>query len=238
MFAKEHGRLFLYPKKRHFLNTGLSERMCIHRMKRLKDFFKKRNFAAVCIGAAIALLLGCVSPMQADAAGLTSGAQTKTETKKQVLKVSKAAPRMDRRVLLAYERLGFTVSVDSSVSYAGYFNAGTKSIILRKKDDTVYHELGHFLAFVAGNVDKGSSFRKVYEKEKSRLTGVNKVYAARNSSEYFAESVKDYTKNPKALKRTRPETYKAIENAINKVTDSQIKKVEIIYSALWKKSAK
>lgn len=66
---------------------------------------------------------------------------------------------MDSKVLNAYKKMGFTVTVDPGVSYAGYFDARTRSITLQNADDTIYHELGHYLAFIAGNVDKSSSFR-------------------------------------------------------------------------------
>ena len=63
---------------------------------------------------------------------------------------------MDSRVLNAFTKLGFTVKVDSSVSYSGHFDARTRTITMKQMDDTIYHELGHFLAFMAGNMDTGS----------------------------------------------------------------------------------
>ncbi len=32
----------------------------------------------------------------------------------------------------------------------------------------LYHELGHFLAFIAGNVDKTSGFQSIYTAEKEK----------------------------------------------------------------------
>lgn len=147
---------------------------------------------------------------------------------------AKAAPLMDGRVLAAFDKLGFKISVDSTVSYAGFFDAKTRSLILRKEDETVYHELGHFLAFIAGNADKAAAFNSVYTQEKGSYTGINKAYATQNSSEYFAESVKDYMLNPAALRASRPLTCKAIEDTLNKVTDAQIDKVQKIYGPIWK----
>lgn len=145
-----------------------------------------------------------------------------------------AAPRMDSRVLSAFDKLGFKMNVDSTVSYAGYFDAKTRRIILRKEDQTVYHELGHFLAFVTGNIDKSASFNSVYAQEMSKYTGANKAYATQNSSEYFAESVKDYMLNAAELRSSRPQTYAAVEDALNKLTDAQIAKVQKIYGPVWK----
>lgn len=33
-------------------------------------------------------------------------------------------------------------------------------ITLKQADETVYHELGHFLAFVAGNIDTSAAFQQ------------------------------------------------------------------------------
>ena len=141
---------------------------------------------------------------------------------------------MDSRVLNAYTKMGFTVTVDPSVSYAGHFDAKTRMITLQCEDSTIYHELGHFLAFVAGNVDTTSTFEAVYNSEKSKFTGVRKAYATQNASEYFAESVLNYVENPSALKSQRPQTYEAIVNALSKVTDAQITKIMNVYKVVWK----
>ena len=118
--------------------------------------------------------------------------------------ITKIAPKMDSKVVNAFKTLGFKIVIDSTKNYSGYFDAKTKTITLKKEDDTVYHELGHFLAFVAGNYDTSSSFKSVYNAEKSKYTGVNKAYVIQNSSEYFAESVRDYVLNKAALKKARP----------------------------------
>ncbi|RHA46319.1 hypothetical protein DW934_13650 [Blautia obeum] len=129
---------------------------------------------------------------------------------------------MDNRVLNAFTKLGFTVKVDSNVSYSGHFDARTRTITMKQMDDTIYHELGHFLAFMAGNMDTGSKFASVYSSEKGKVTGYNKAYVTQNASEYFAESVKDYMLNPGSLKAQRPNTYKAIGKALSMVTEQQI----------------
>lgn len=156
------------------------------------------------------------------------------DSKYTVSNVASIAPKMDSRVLNAYKKLGFTVTVDPSVNYGGYFNARTRSITLRYADDTIYHELGHFLAFIAGNVDNSSAFVAVYNSEKSKYTGINRSYATQNSSEYFADSVRDYILNRSALKSQRPQTYAAIVEALNKVTDDRIQKILNVYGPFWK----
>ena len=152
----------------------------------------------------------------------TGTASTSSASKYTVTNIASVAPKMDNRVLNAFTKLGFTVKVDSSVSYSGHFDARTRTITMKQMDATIYHELGHFLAFMAGNMDTGSKFASVYSSEKGMVTGYNKAYVTRNASEYFAESVKDYMLNPGSMKAQRPNTYKAIEKALSMVTEQQI----------------
>ena len=97
----------------------------------------------------------------------------------------------------------------------------------------LFHELGHFLAFVAGNVDRTSDFAAVYNSEKSKFTGINRSYATQNSSEYFAESVLEYVTSPSTLKSQRPKTYAAIVEALNIITDERVQRVMDIYGPFW-----
>ena len=164
----------------------------------------------------------------------TAGSTTTKKEKYTVSNVASIAPQMDSRVLNAFTKMGFTVIVDPSVSYAGYFDGRSRTITLKVEDDTIYHELGHYLAFIAGNVDKNAAFASVYNSEKSKFTGVRKAYATQNASEYFAESVLEYTENPSVLKAQRPQTYEAITNALSKVTDAQVNKIMNVYKVIWK----
>ena len=171
----------------------------------------------------------------------SSGSTSKTSTAKPAATAPKveenvpaAAPLMDERVTKAFKELGFELIIDSSVSYSGYFNARTQSIRLKFEDDTIYHEMGHFLAFIAGNADTKDSFKAIYAAEKDKVTGANKNYVTQDSSEYFAESFLDYTVNPSELKNTRPRTFTAMEEALDKVTDTQIKKIKTVYAPVWK----
>ena len=80
-----------------------------------------------------------------------------------------------------------------------------------------------------------SEFKQVYNTEKSKYTEYNKNYILSSSSEYFAESFKNYTENPAALKASRPQTYAAIQSALNRLTDSQISKVWNTFKVIWEK---
>ena len=150
------------------------------------------------------------------------------------VEVGQLAPKEDSRVLTAYRTLGFKVNVDPSVSYSGYFNARNRQITLKKANETIYHELGHFIAFIAGNVDTTSEFKTIYNQEKSLYTAYNKAYVTQNSSEYFAESAKEYVLNPGALKAARPKTYEAVRSAVESITDERIAKIQKYYGAIWK----
>lgn len=151
----------------------------------------------------------------------------------------KLAPKMDSRVIKAYNTLNFKINVNPNVNYSGYFDARNQLITLNAKQmdmfpDTVYHELGHFLAFIAGNVDTKADYVAIYNKEKETFTGVNKAYAIQSSSEFFAECVRVYTMEPDNLKKMCPKTYDAIEKALNSVTDVRVEMLKKVYAAYWK----
>ena len=148
--------------------------------------------------------------------------------------VGQYASKADSRVLTAYRTLGFTAEVNPSVSYSGYYDTRNRKITLRKADDTIYHELGHFVAFISGNTDQTAQFKAIFEQEKALYTAFNKSYVTQNSAEYFAESFKEYTLNPAALKSARPKTYEAVKEAVDKFTDDRIAKVKKVYGIVWR----
>lgn len=158
-----------------------------------------------------------------------------TTVKDGTVAVTQIAPAADKRVLNAFQKLGFQVVIRSGVPYSGLCDARTRTLTLKQADATVYHELGHFLGFVAGNADTSAAFQQVFNNEKSKYTAFNKAYVLQNSSEYFAESFRNYTENPAALKASRPQTYAAIQQALSKVTDTQIANLLRVYGAVWGK---
>lgn len=148
--------------------------------------------------------------------------------------VTQIAPAADKRVLNAFQKLGFQVVIQSNVPYSGLFAADKATITLKEADAGVaYHELGHFLAFIAGNVDRSSAFQQIFQNEKSKYTAYDKGYVLQNSEEYFAQSFRDYTENPAALKASRPQTYAAIQQALSRVTDAQVANLLRVYRAVW-----
>ena len=162
-----------------------------------------------------------------------TAAPTTTPVTDGTVAVTQIAPAADKRVLNAFQKLGFQVVIQSNVPYSGLCDAETRTITLKQADETVYHELGHFLAFVAGNIDTSAAFQQIFQNEKSKYTAYDKGYVLQNSAEYFAQSFWDYTKNPAALKASRPQTYAAIQQALSRVTDAQVANVLRIYGARW-----
>lgn len=152
--------------------------------------------------------------------------------------VDQLAPKMNDNVINAYNTLNFKVIIDPDVSYSGYFDARSQSITLNAKQmdmfsDTIYHELGHFVAFIAGNVDTKADFVSIYNTEKAKFTGVNKAYASQSSSEFFAECVRVYILDPNTLKSNCPKTYASIENALKAITDARVAAIKKAYAAFW-----
>lgn len=151
------------------------------------------------------------------------------------LMVSTAIPKADANVRDAYAKLGFTLQVDSTVGYSGKFDARARTITMRKEnDDAIYHELGHFLMFMANRMDEGTEAKNIYTAEKALYTGFNKSYVNQNAQEYFAESYRDYCTERAALQASRPQTYAMIEKALGMVTDAQVAKYQKIYAPIWK----
>jgi len=101
---------------------------------------------------------------------------------------------MDTDILKAFEDLGFKYVIDENFKLGeGYFNAKTRTITVTKAGSQhLYHELGHFLAFIAGNVDTSSRFKQIYNNEKSKFKGTYRGYAGTSSAEFFAECVREY----------------------------------------------
>ena len=144
------------------------------------------------------------------------------------------AARADEKILSAFEDLGFSVSIDSTVNYTGCFDARERKITIKNESSlSIYHELGHFVGFIAGNIDKTQTFSSIYQEEKTLYNSYNKSYVTQNASEYFAESIKDYILNKNTLQQNRPKTYNAIVETLNKITNDQIIRCKTVYSAIW-----
>lgn len=146
----------------------------------------------------------------------------------------------DSGVLNAFDKLGFKYAYDPNITgFTGKFSAKEHRIIVRREeDDCIYHELGHFVAWVAGDVDYKKEWKAIYDKEKSKVTYFNKGYAIQNPKEYFADAYKDYILHRSSLSSTRPLTYKYVKAAVSKVnamTSADFERMHKWYDIIWNK---
>lgn len=98
----------------------------------------------------------------------------------------------------------------------------------------IYHELGHFVGFIAGNVDRNNEFLAIYSREKDNYTKLNKPYVCQNSSEFFAECYGLYITDPAYLKKNLPYSYNYIIQSIRKIDKTRVAKVKEAYAPYWK----
>ena len=159
--------------------------------------------------------------------------------------VKKMAPMADTKLTSAFDTLGFKIKYETSLpdgSLGGCFNAGDGTITLTSMhinddlDDTIYHELGHFLSFIAGHVDNSAEYKTIYNSEKAqyRKAFMDSRYAVSSSAEYFAESYMEYVLKPGKLKSAVPKTYAAIQSSLKKITPERLEKLKQIYGPFWK----
>ena len=168
-----------------------------------------------------------LSGSQVDALLSAASGQKPEQGQEQVLteaELRSYAAKLPDNVLDAFVELGFTVKVVHGKDYDGWFNIKKRVIEIPSVEeiDTLYHEMGHFVAFASGNTDMTRRFRVIYNSEKNLYTWSKPQLAARNVSEYFAESVREYLENTNAFRQACPKTAKAIRAAMKKITPSQV----------------
>ena len=140
----------------------------------------------------------------------------------------------DGKILNAFEDLKFKMVIDKNAEATGVFSVKSHKIALQSaRSSVLLHELGHFANFLAGDKVGTSEWKSIYNAEKNKYDGYNKAYATQNAAEYFAESVKDYMLNGAALSSQRPNTYKAIQSALNTVTTARADAILKAYSSIW-----
>lgn len=154
--------------------------------------------------------------------------------------IRRKAPFADSGVLNAFDKLGFKYAYDPNITeFTGKFSSKEHRIIVKREEDNcIYHELGHFVAWTAGNVDYQKEWKAIYDKEKNKVTFYNKGYVTRNPHEYFADAYKDYVLHRSSLSSTRPATYKyvkAVVAKVNAMTSADFEKMHKAYDAIWNK---
>ena len=132
------------------------------------------------------------------------------------------APLLPENILNAFEKLNFTVIIDPKFYVNGLCSYTSRTITLREEDDTIYHEMGHFISFVALKYCDKEEFKEIFLKEKGKFPGAKILYASQNPTEYFAECTREYILNKSRLKAACPETFKAIEKCIAEIDEGRI----------------
>ncbi len=138
--------------------------------------------------------------------------------------------KVDQRLSHVFDTLGFQI-IKKDVPYAGKFNVLNRTITVRNLDHTIFHELGHFLKFLSA--PDPEEWGRIYQTEKSRFTGLNKMYVSQNESEFFAEAFRAYTLFPGKLKKECPQTYQCIQECLWKITEERVQEAILLYGAIW-----
>ena len=155
-----------------------------------------------------------------------------------ISKFSDIKGHVDSKVYDAFVNLGFEFKINSALATTGVFSTKNHNIQLKRGQSSyLLHELGHFVSALKGRndkkIDQSSEFKKIYNTEKNAYVGNNKAYVTQDTAEYFAESFRDYTENPSALKSQRPETYSYISQMVSSLSSSDVKAFRNAYGWYW-----
>ena len=155
-----------------------------------------------------------------------------------VSKFSDIKGHVDSKVYDAFVNLGFELKINSKLATTGVFSTKNHNIQLKRGQSSyLLHELGHFVSALKGRngkkIDQSSEFTRIYNEEKSAYVGNNKAYVTQDAAEYFAESFRDYTENPSALKSQRPKTYSYISQMVSSLSSSDVKAFRNAYGWYW-----
>jgi len=155
-----------------------------------------------------------------------------------ISKFSDIKGHVDSKVYDAFVNLGFEFKINSALATTGVFSTKNHNIQLKRGQSSyLLHELGHFVSALKGRngkkIDQSSEFTRIYNEEKSAYVGNNKAYVTQDAAEYFAESFRDYTENPSALKSQRPETYSYISKMVSSLSSSDVKAFRNAYGWYW-----
>ena len=155
-----------------------------------------------------------------------------------ISKFSDIKGHVDSKVYDAFVNLGFELKINSKLATTGVFSTENHNIQLKRGQSSyLLHELGHFVSALKGRngkkIDQSSEFTRIYNEEKSAYVGNNKAYVTQDAAEYFAESFRDYTENPSALKSQRPKTYSYISQMVSSLSSSDVKAFRNAYGWYW-----
>ena len=155
-----------------------------------------------------------------------------------ISKFSDIKGHVDSKVYDAFVNLGFELKINSALTTTGVFSTQNHNIQLKRGQSAyLLHELGHFVSALKGRsgkkIDQSAEFTSIYNAEKSAYVGNNKAYVTQSAGEYFAESFRDYTENPSALKSQRPKTYSYISQMVSSLSSSDVNAFRSAYGWYW-----
>ena len=156
----------------------------------------------------------------------------------EISKFSDIKGHVDSKVYDAFVNLGFELKINPALTTTGVFSTQNHNIQLKRGQSAyLLHELGHFVSALKGRsgkkIDQSAEFTNIYNEEKSDYVGNNKAYVTQSTGEYFAESFRDYTENPSALKSQRPKTYSYISQMVSSLSSSDVNAFRNAYGWYW-----
>lgn len=143
------------------------------------------------------------------------------------------APKADARLVKAWNKFGFTLTVNPSLLYTSDYDIRARKIEVKHADNSIYFELGNVLAWASGREDQTAEFLAAFKAEKSNLQGLSSYFRS-TPEDFFADCFEQYCLNKTALKAARPKSYACIEKALNRLTDKNINAVYNLYKNFWK----
>lgn len=166
----------------------------------------------------------------------TDGANSKPE-KNPILryKIKSVAPKADKKLLDAFDALGFKLKYKEMTgwvlgltsTYEGDKSITINPLVMQKTfvnydgktsfETVIYHELGHFVAWLTDRADLTDEFRKI-AKEECKVND----YIGGRAEEYFADSYKRWVLQRNVLKIKYPKTYAYIKKQIDYINKTPL----------------
>ncbi|MBR2765414.1 MAG: hypothetical protein IKE03_05480 [Blautia sp.] len=135
------------------------------------------------------------------------------------------AGRLPVKILNAFKKYNFKVIVSPGMSESGKFDEMGGIIRIRDlHSPEIYHEMGLFLAFASLYPVSSDDYEAIIREETDNYWWSRPDLIRKNSSEYFAESLKEYAFHPAAFEKVCPKSVQAVKQAIKDLSseDSEI----------------
>lgn len=117
-------------------------------------------------------------------------------------------------ILIELSKDGFIFGFTDNLDVGGQIDYNNK-IISIKVNNTVLHEVGHYVDYKCGRISDTEEFRKVFDSEKYNIHETE--YNISSNREYFAESFKNYILYENKVKHRTPKTYEYILKCLEEV---------------------